>query len=124
MEGKDLNYSFTVGSSVQTIKIMRKKVMLTVKCDTEWNSVRVNGNGFSYPMYAAESELEFPVGTTQITLRSISDNRCVAKVINASTGSELTFDAVTGVVSGVTDKMQISLVMGDFTRDRQLTLYL
>ena len=124
MEGKDLNYSFTVGSSFQTIKIMRKKVMLTVKCDTEWNSVRVNGNGFSYPMYAAESELEFPVGTTQITLRSISDNRCVAKVINASTGSELTFDAVTGVVSGVTDKMQISLVMGDFTRDRQLTLYL
>ncbi|MDE6378012.1 MAG: hypothetical protein K2K72_04635, partial [Duncaniella sp.] len=112
MEGSDLNYIFTVGSSAQTIEIKRRKVSLTVKCDEEWNNVRVDGAGFSYPMYAAESELEFPVGTTQVSLRSTNETRQVIKVINAADDSELTFDAATGLVSGIADKMQISLGMG------------
>ena len=123
-EGSDLNYTFTVGTWDQTISIKHKKLTVTVKCDEEWSTVSVNGAGFAYPMYDAESELEFPLGTTELYVITGAENRHVVKVLNAATGEELPFDVATGRVSGIEDKMQLSIVIGDYVRNRALMVYL
>ena len=121
--GATVSYSMMTGESEQTIAIKRRKVAVTVMNDDAWRNVRVVGAGYTYPMYDAQSELEFPRGTTELTLRSTSDSQYVVEVQNATSGASMTFNPVTGVVSGVADGMKLSLVMGDMIRDRELTVY-
>ncbi len=121
--GTEVNYTFQVTSEGNTIELKREKVGVTINSDDAWRFIHVSGGGFSYPLYDASSEFEFPVGTESLTFRSLSDTQRVAQVINATTGNPLTFDVETGVVSGVTDKMKLSLEMGDVNRDKELTIY-
>ncbi|MBD5303413.1 MAG: leucine-rich repeat protein [Bacteroides sp.] len=122
-EGTTINYDFTVGNEDQILQIKRKKVLVTVNNEDSWRSVRVNGAGFSYPMYDAKSELEFPVGTTELTMRSTSDSERVTAVKNAKTGAALNFDAVTGIVTGISDEMSLNIEMGPMTREKEVLVY-
>lgn len=121
-EDHQVSYDFTVGSQPQTIEIKRKKVLVTVNSEEAWQHVRVNGAGFSYPMYDASSELEFPVGTTQLTFRTTADDMTITGVLN--TGAPMNYDVVSGVLSGVSDKMKLTLQTDPMTRDKNLILYL
>ena len=122
-EGTDISYNFTVGNEEQTFAFKRKKVAVTVKNEDAWRTIHVSGAGLTYPMYDAASELEFPVGTTELSLRSSSDTQRVAKVTNATTGAVMNFDPVTGVVTGVSDQMKLNIEMGDLVREKTLTVY-
>ncbi|MDE6083177.1 MAG: leucine-rich repeat domain-containing protein, partial [Muribaculaceae bacterium] len=121
-EGHQVSYDFIVGSNEQTIEIKRKKVLVTVNNEDAWQHIRVNGAGFTYPMYSAQSELEFPVGTTQLTLRSTADDTMITSVLN--NGVAMNYDKVSGVLNGVADKMNLTIVTGPMTRDNKLTIYL
>ncbi|MBD5186439.1 MAG: leucine-rich repeat domain-containing protein, partial [Bacteroidales bacterium] len=121
-EGHQVSYDFIVGSNEQTIEIKRKKVALTLNNEDAWRNIRVNGAGFTYPMYSAQSELEFPVGTTQLTLRSTADDTMITSVLN--NGVAMNYDKVSGVLNGVADKMNLTIVTGPMTRDNKLTIYL
>ncbi|MDE6083329.1 MAG: leucine-rich repeat domain-containing protein, partial [Muribaculaceae bacterium] len=121
-EGHSVNYEFTVGSMDQTIEVKRRKVAVTFNNSDQWENIRINGAGFTYPMYAESSELEFPEGTTQLTLRSTADDMTITGVKN--NGTAMNYDVVTGVLSGVADNMKLTIETGPMTRDKQLTIYL
>ncbi|MBD5190708.1 MAG: leucine-rich repeat domain-containing protein, partial [Bacteroidales bacterium] len=121
-EGHSVNYEFTVGSIDQTIEVKRRKVAVTFNNADQWENIRINGAGFTYPMYAESSELEFPEGTTQLTLRSTADDMTITGVKN--NGTAMNYDVVTGVLSGVADNMKLTIETGPMTRDKQLTIYL
>ncbi|MDE6037146.1 MAG: hypothetical protein K2G05_02670, partial [Duncaniella sp.] len=123
VSGTSIEYSFTVGQN-QTFAVKRRKVSIKVSNADDWTNINVSGAGYSYPMYAAVSELEFPFGTTQLSLRSTSDEKRVSKVTNKKTGAEMAFDPVTGVVTGVTDGAELSIETSPLTRDKSVRLYL
>ena len=123
VSGTSIEYSFTVGQN-QTFAVKRRKVSIKVSNADDWTNINVSGAGYSYPMYAAVSELEFPQGTTQLSLRSTSDEKRVSKVTNKKTGAEMAFDPVTGVVTGVTDGAELSIETSPLTRDKSVRLFL
>ncbi|MDE6559566.1 MAG: leucine-rich repeat domain-containing protein, partial [Muribaculaceae bacterium] len=122
IKGTSLKYDFMV-SGAQSIAFKRRKVGVTVNNTDDWQHIRVNGAGFTYPMYTESSQLEFPVGTNTLTLRSANDEKRITKVVDAKTGSPLNYNATTGVVTGISNGTEMNIEMGPMTRDKSVRVF-
>ncbi|MDE5607406.1 MAG: hypothetical protein K2I64_00530 [Muribaculaceae bacterium] len=113
-------YTIMTGNTDITIAVKLVKLEITVNSD-DWQTVRVTGNGFSYPMYDAASKLEFPQSTQSIVLRSEKEGSIITGIKDAA-GNDCDFNSTTGELK-VTDKMNVTVVMGDYPRDVELMIY-
>lgn len=119
-EPVDGKYTIMTGNTDVTIAVKLVKLEITVTSD-DWQTVRVIGNGFSYPMYDATSRLEFPQSTQSVVLFNEKEGSVITAVQDLD-GNDCEFNSATGELK-VTDKMNVTLVMGDYTRDVELLVY-
>ena len=120
VEATDGKYLIQTGNSDVTIAVKVEKLNVTVISEDAWQAVRVTGNGFSYPMYDATSELQFPASTTSLQLFTEMDGYVITNVIDAG---QAKFDAVTGELTNIKSDSKLTLVMGEYNRDVELLVY-
>ncbi len=121
VEPVDGKYTIMTGNADMTIAVKVEKLKLTFVSD-EWQSINISGNGFSYPMYSAESQLEFPLSTTSVRVFSEIEGQRITGVADES--GAVKFDIRTGELTGFTNGSTVTLTTGDYTRDIELMIYL
>ncbi|MBD5192748.1 MAG: hypothetical protein HDS88_07635, partial [Bacteroidales bacterium] len=121
VEATDGKYLIQTGNSDVTIAVKVEKLNVTVISEDAWQAVRVTGNGFSYPMYDATSELQFPASTTSLQLFTEMDGYVITNVIDDA--GQAKFDAVTGELTNIKSESKLTLVMGEYNRDVELLVY-
>ncbi|MDE6082190.1 MAG: hypothetical protein K2F70_07975, partial [Muribaculaceae bacterium] len=114
VEATDGKYLIQTGNSDVTIAVKVEKLNVTVISEDAWQAVRVTGNGFSYPMYDATSELEFPASTKSLQLFTEMDGYVITNVIDDA--GQAKFDAVTGELTNIKSESKLTLVMGEYNR--------
>lgn len=120
VEPVDGKYTIMTGNADVTIAVKLVKLQVTLNAK-EWQNVHVTGNGFSYPMYDETSILEFPQSTESIVLRNEKEGTIITAVKDAA-DNDCDFNPTTGELK-VSDKMNVTIVMGDYTRDVELMIY-
>ncbi|MDE6266957.1 MAG: hypothetical protein K2M07_06390 [Muribaculaceae bacterium] len=121
VEATDGKYLIQTGNSDVTIAVKVEKLNVTVVSEDAWQAVRVTGNGFSYPMYDATSELQFPASTKSLQLFTELDGYVITNVIDDA--GQAQFNAVTGELTNIKSESKLTLVMGEYNRDVELLVY-
>ena len=121
VEATDGKYLIQTGNSDVTIAVKVEKLNVTVISEDAWQAVRVTGNGFSYPMYDATSELQFPASTKSLQLFTEMDGYVITSVTDDA--GQAQFNAVTGELTNIKSDSKLTLVMGEYNRDVELLVY-